>query len=75
MSDLHLNDSLGKHYVSLSLKHFIKVLDPIILETVLGPLENKFMKYWYLDYKLIIIFPIPHPLSHQKKTKKQKTFL
>lgn len=73
VSDLHLNGSLGKHYISLSPKHFIKVLDPTILETVLGPLENKFMKYWYLHYKLITIFPIPHsPLTKkQNKTRKQ----
>ena len=34
VSGLHLNDSLGKHYISLLPKHFMKVLDPVILETV-----------------------------------------
>ena len=34
VSGLHLNDSLGKHYISLLPKHVMKVLDPVILETV-----------------------------------------
>lgn len=62
VSGLHLNDSLGKRYISLSHKPFMEISDPVILKTVLGALEKKLFKYWYLDHKLIPILP-PHPPS------------
>ena len=43
VSGLHLNDSLGKHYISLLPKRFMKVLYPVILETLLGFIEKKLL--------------------------------
>lgn len=57
VSGLHLNDSLGKHYISLSPKPFMKISDPVILKTILGAPEKQLFKYWYLDHKLIPILP------------------